>query len=180
MPLEEDLKILEGKLTQLKLGYEQFFLGSRRREPTLLRGEVQKTIARLTNEPMQNTALRFKFGSLCARYQAMKRHWDDTLRQIEEGRYTRHRFKASLRERERSDPVPRADAPGDAPELYAAYVDARRACGQEVRGLTPEKLESVISRQRKALGARFGSTRFRFKVVVEDGKAKLKASPVKG
>ena len=85
MPLEEDFKILENKLLQLKLDYDQYFLGSRPREPVMLRGEVQKLIAMYSNQAIQNTALRFKFGSICSRYQAYKRQWGEVLRQIEAG-----------------------------------------------------------------------------------------------
>ena len=101
MPLEEDFKILENKLLQLKVDYDQYFLGSRPREPVMLRGEVQKLIAMYSNQAIQNTALRFKFGSICSRYQAFKRQWNEVLRQIEAGTYSRHRFKAELHERER-------------------------------------------------------------------------------
>jgi len=120
VPLEEDFKILENKLLQLKLDYDQYFLGSRPREPVMLRGEVQKLIALYSNQAIQNTALRFKFGSICSRYQAFKRQWNEILRQIEAGTYSRHRFKAELHERRRHEeepptkPAPEAGKKGDA------------------------------------------------------------------
>jgi hypothetical protein len=45
--------------------------------------------------------------------------------------------------------------------------------------LTPRKLEAIIEEQRSKLKERFGDAKFRFRVVVEDGRAKLKASRVK-
>jgi hypothetical protein len=99
--IEEDFKVLENKLLQLKLDYDQYFLGTRPREPVMLRGEVQKMIALYSNQAIQNTAMRFKFGSICSRYQSFKRQWNDVLRQIEAGTYSRHRFKADLHDRER-------------------------------------------------------------------------------
>ncbi len=188
MPLEEDFKILENKLLQLKVDYDQYFLGSRPREPVMLRGEVQKLIAMYSNQAIQNTALRFKFGSICSRYQAYKRQWTEVLRQIEAGTYSRHRFKAELHERERhADPIPDAAAPkasaaaapaGDA--LFRAYVEACRSCGQDVKGLTPAKLEGILAKQREQLRSRFGDgAAVTFRVAIEDGKAKLKASRAK-
>jgi len=179
VPLEEDFKILETKLLQLKLDYDQYFLGSRPREPVMLRGEVQKLIAMYSNQAIQNTALRFKFGSICSRYQAFKRQWTEVLRQIEAGTYSRHRFKADLHERERhpEEKVAKAGPPGDA--LFQAYVEACRSCGQDVKGLTPAKLESILSKQREQLRSRFGDAAFSFRVAIEDGKAKLKASRAK-
>ena len=44
MSIEEDLKVLETKVNQLKMAYERYFLGTRPREPVTERAEVQKTI----------------------------------------------------------------------------------------------------------------------------------------
>lgn len=177
--VDEDLKVLDAKINQLKREYEQYFLGTRPREPVLLAGEVRKTMARLTNNPFQNTALKFKFSSCCSRYQAFNRQWQETLRKIEQGSYERHQFKAALHRRKRPDstrPGPRTDA-GSLDQVYEAYVEARRACGQEVENLTPARLDAVLKKQEQALRDRYGETTdVRFRVVVEDGRAKLKAS----
>jgi hypothetical protein len=181
--LEEDFKILETKLLQLKLDYDQYFLGSRPREPVLLRGEVQKLIAMYSNTAIQNTAMRFKFGSICSRYQAFKRQWTEVLRQMEQGTYSRHRFKADLHERERGEAETPAAGAGKAAKpagsLFDAYVKACKDCGQDVKGLTPAKLEGVIAKQRAELAKKYGDAVFSFRVAVEDGKAKLKATRVK-
>ena len=75
---EEELKILEVRLNQLKLDYDKYFLGTRPTEPVMPRAEVQKTVIRFSNTRITNTALRFKFNSLNGRYQAFKRQWDST------------------------------------------------------------------------------------------------------
>jgi len=176
----DDLKILDAKLNQLRREYEQYFLGTRPREPILLAGEVRKLIAIQTNTPFPNTALKFKFSSICSRYQAFNRQWQETLRKIEQGTYNRHRFKADLHERDAAEERPAAAAAGgsraDDLAIYKAYVEARRACGQDVANLSPAKLQAVLREQEKRLRARYGEAEIRFRVVVEDGKAKLKAS----
>ena len=179
MEEEEDLDVLDRKLKQLKLEYEQYFLGSRPREPALLRGEVQKWIARYSNKPANNTAARFKFSSLCSRFQSLRYRWDETLRQIDAGSYSRHRFKADLHQRERSTPAAASAAQPSASDLFDAYVEARRACGQNVSDLTRDGLDAILTRQRDALKQRYGEDEFRFRVVVEDGRAKLKAARVR-
>jgi hypothetical protein len=175
--VEEDLKVLDAKINQLKREYEQYFLGTRPREPVLLAGEVRKTMARLTNNPFQNTALKFKFSSCCSRYQAFNRQWQETLRKIERGTYERHQFKADLHGRERAAPRPATPTGGSRDQIYAAYLEARRACGQDVANLTQARLDAVLKKQEQALRDRYGDgTDVRFRVVVEDGRAKLKAS----
>lgn len=173
---EEELVDLDRKLKQLKLDYERYFLGTRPREPVVMRADVEKTMVRLANNPIQNTALRFKYNSICSRFQAFKRQWNETLRQIENGTYARHRFKANLRGAGGSAGAPPPpDSGGE--DLFSSYRDARLACGQAARSLTPKKFEQMLEKQRGQLAAKFGDdARFQFRVVVEDGRAKLKAS----
>ncbi len=175
-PTEEDLRVLDIKIKQLKLDYERYFLGTRPREPVMARSEVEKSIIVYSNQAIQNTALRFKFSSINSRYQAFKRQWSDILRKIEQGTYTRHRFKADLHESERDvvdAAAPRASADDS---LFAEFRDARLACGQNVNSLSHQKFEKLIDKQRTALRERYGDASFRFRVVVEQGKVKLKAS----
>jgi len=175
---EEEIKVLDVKINQLKREYEQYFLGTRPREPVQLAGEVRKLTAMLSNNPIQNTGLKFKFSSTVSRYQAFNRQWQDTLRKIEQGTYERHQFKAHLHQAERSPapPVPSGGRACDG-DLYSAYVEARKACGQGVADLSPAKLKAVLKKQERSLHERFGSDAdIRLRVVVENGRAKLKAS----
>jgi hypothetical protein len=187
--LEEDLRILDKKLGQLRLDYEQYFLGARPREPHLLRQEIQKQVNILAQTPMLNTALRFRFNSICSRFMAFRRQWDAILRQIADGTYKRHVFKANIRRRtpEESTEAPaaaptagaaRAAPPTAGERLYAAYLEAAQRCGQDVGSLSPAKLAAAVKKQEAAIREKFGCERVRFKVVVEEGKVKLKASPV--
>jgi len=179
---EEEIKILELKMNQLRLDYEKYFLGTRPTEPAMARAEVQKTVIRFSNTYITNTAVRFKFNSLNGRYQAFKRQWDNTLRQIEAGTYKRHIFKADLRDRERQLTVyakpARAAAVSHEPDvdIFETYRDAMLATGQDASGLTRAKLQLAIDKQEAALKQKFGCDRVNFKVVVQNGKVRLKAA----
>ena len=192
---DDELKLLEIKLNQLKLDYEKYFLGTRPTEPAQLRGEVQKTVIRMSNARITNSAIRFKFNSLNGRYQAFKRQWDTVLRQIEAGTYKRHVFKANLHDRERghapeanslggtpmptavdSQPAKGAGSRGEASDLFETYRSAMQAAGQDTSSLSRAKLESVLAKQEAALKKQLGCASVSFKVVVQDGKVKLKAA----
>jgi hypothetical protein len=176
LPTDEELEILSRKLMSLKLAYDQYFLGSRPREPIMLAGEVNKLVVTYSNQAIQNTAMRFKFNSIVSRYQAFKRQWTDTLRKIDDGSYARHQFKANLHQRPAAPVDPVARAPQDRKDVYAAFVEARQACGQDVKNLTPAKLDQILDKQERDLRERYGDGQVRFKVVVENGTAKLSAS----
>jgi hypothetical protein len=189
--IAEDMTLLDTKLKQLKFEYEQYFIGSRPREPILTRADVNKLVTRYSNVGIQNTALRFKFNNLCSRFFAMRRQWDETLRKIEAGTYERHVFKAKLHERERGlsedAPAPVAAKGGAShdettaggTDLFEAYRTARQSCGEDTGSITRDKLDQLVAKQRAAIQQKYGCDEVRFRVVVEAGKAKLKATPVK-
>jgi len=182
--IESDLQLFEAKLKVLKFAYQQYFMGHRPREPQVERSEVQKIVAYWSNLPIRNTAQRFKFNTLCARYFSFRRKWDETCRQIDAGTYAPHIFKAELHEKQREEGPAGGGAPaaseaesrGD--DLYEAFVEARRACGESADGLSREKLGQVLRRQETAIKEKYGCAAVRFRVVVENGKPKLKAQPV--
>ncbi|MEZ4332122.1 MAG: MXAN_5187 C-terminal domain-containing protein [Myxococcota bacterium] len=200
---DEELKLLEIKLNQLKLDYEKYFIGTRPTEPAQLRSEVQKVVIKFANTRLTNSALRFKFNSLNGRYQAFKRQWDTILRQIEAGTYKRHVFKANLHDRERgvgadaTSPAPTSPASAGAGaaaagagtagaggkgggrgsgDLFETYRAAMQAAGQDTSSLSRAKLESVLARQASELKKKLGCEKVSFKVVVQGGKVKLKAA----
>lgn len=187
----EDMVVLDNKIKQLKFEYDQYFIGSRPREPVLTRADVNKLVARYANQGIQNTSLRFKFNTLCSRFYAMRRQWDETLRKIEAGTYERHVFKAKLHERERGidEDVPkplaaatkasRDETTAGGTDLFEAYRTARQSCGEDVANLSRSKLDQLVEKQRAAIQQKYGCEEVRFRVVVEDGKTKLKATPVK-
>ena len=184
--IEADLHLIDVRLKQLKLEYEQYFLGTRKREPLQTRSELQKYVQLYSQSPIKNTGMRFKYNNLRSRFFTFRRHWDDIVRKINEGTYERHIFKANLKDRERNEAAERRVAAAeirervdDRGDLYDAYVSAREATGQGVKGVTREKLEALLTKQEAAIREKYGARKVRFKVVVEQGKAKLKATAVR-
>ena len=91
-----------------------------------------------------------------------------------------------LREREHTDIKERraataaCDAGPSQANLFEAYVTARESTGQGTKGLTEAKLAKVLEKQEAAIRKKTGCQRVRFRVVVEAGKAKVKATPLRG
>ena len=129
------------------------------------------------NVPIPRTALRFRFNTLQARFFSFRRQWEATLRKIEEGTYERHLFKAKLHE----DEHPTRPAPATKPaaeDLFQHYLEARRSCGQDTSGFDRGELDAVVEAQRQKIREQHGCRDVHFRVVVEDGRAKLKATPI--
>lgn len=86
-------------------------------------------------------------------------------------------------------PAPRPAAPANAPPSGAApkadpiqrifdqFVAAKKKANENTEGLTPDKMATIIKQQTAALKQKYNCKSVEFRVVVEDGKAKLKAIP---
>jgi hypothetical protein len=74
---------------------------------------------------------------------------------------------------------------GDAQEeaewhaVYLEFVALKQQCGENVDGFTYEKFEQTLRKNRDALISRHGARKVKFSVYVKEGKAALKASPLK-
>lgn len=89
-----------------------------------------------------------------------------------------------------SSAVEMASTPGGAPEpvvdeltewrrVYEEFLAVKKQCNEPVGALTFEKFQRTLQRNKDALVQHHGCERVKFTVYVKDGKAALKASPVK-
>ena len=182
---EELLESLEKRVDDLRNWYEQYFLGTRKRAPEQERTSVQYLIRRLSNQTINQTRLRFRFQQIVAKYNSYEQYWNRTLQKIEAGTYFRDRFKAQMRAQE---PPPQAAKPrtkraskaagggGDhVDQVYNEFIEARKQCNQATN-ISREKMAETIKKQTATLQEKYKGKEVKFKVVVENGQAKLKAT----
>jgi hypothetical protein len=181
MAIADDVILLDKKLNELITKYEQHFIGLEKREPLLLLGEVEKLVRRYTGTPINNTMYKHRYTMLVARLNTYREHWNRILKLMEEGRYSRDRFISDLHLRQRVEPEPSAHDPhststeSELDRIVNELREARKACHLPVEKITRELVAANIEKQRPSLVAKLGTENFVFRVVVEDGKPKLKA-----
>ena len=183
MAIVEDLAILENQLKVLITRYEQYFVGLEKREPLALLSSVDNLVRRYANVPINNTMYKHQYTMLAARLTTYREHWKRTLRLIDEGKYSRDRFIRDLHLRDRvKGPLhheEHAKQKSQVPELDRIYLElceARKVCHLPVNNLSIELVSATIEKNKAALAARLGTTDLVFRVVVEDGRPKIKAS----
>ncbi len=73
------------------------------------------------------------------------------------------------------------DSPGDAyvRQVFDEFLSLKKSCNEPTSGLTFEKFSQKLERNRSELMAKTGCRDVRFTVYVKEGKAALKATPVK-
>jgi hypothetical protein len=183
---EEILDRLEKSIDDLRNQFEQYFLGSRKKAPEQELTTVTYTIRRLSNQTITQTRMRFRFQQLTSKFNSYNQYWNRTLQQIEAGTYFRDRFKQKIKAIDAAEPVappPKAQKPekkSGVPDdhidaVYQDFIAARQQCNQP-GSISRDKLAETIQKQADALKDKYKGKDIRFKVVVENGQAKLKAT----
>ena len=181
MAIADDVILLDKKLNELITKYEQYFIGLEKREPLLLLGDVEKLVRRYTGTPITNTMYKHRYTMLVARLNTYREHWNRILKLMEEGRYSRDRFISDLHLRQKAGPEhpeqgsQPVSTESDLDRIVLELREARKACRLPVEKITRELVAANIEKQRPTLVAKLGTENFVFRVVVEDGKPKLKA-----
>jgi hypothetical protein len=182
---------LEVELKRLEAEYTMFFAGRLPRLPWETRARVDAMVKRYDRLGLRNTAERFRFGTLQARYVAFCDLWERNLKTRELG----HPGARGARAAAVPPPAARqADAPREQgprvvavaavrdPEqeqerlraLYERLSAAREEAGE--RPVPFERFTQVVRAQVAKLGG--GSTEVAFRVAVQDGKVTLSARAV--
>ena len=97
--VRKELKRLEALLEDLKIHYEQFFLGLHPYAPDQLHREVKQLIRKIRKAPFKRPEIRFRQMTLENRYHTYNDYWQRTMREKEAGTYSKDVFKAGMRER---------------------------------------------------------------------------------
>jgi len=185
---DDDMGRLERDIRQLKIEYEQYFGGGRKRPPAEIEWRIEQTIKRYGDRSAEmNYAQRFRYGNLAQTYVKYREIFHKRMQRREEGSVERH-FGAAARaiaaERARTQPaqspapaaVMTSDSSGESSEvdhLYRAFCEALQSSGEATDKLSREKFEKFLAEKSEQIRKR--GQQVEFVVSVEGGKARLKA-----
>ncbi len=93
------------KLEQLRVKYEQYFVGAEKMPPTQLRMDVVRIMRTFEQLNVTNTSTKFRIRTYVQKFTSYSTYWNRVLREIEDGTYKRHLAKA---QREQARLVERA------------------------------------------------------------------------
>jgi hypothetical protein len=198
--IDDDLNAIERDIRTLKIEYEQFFGGGRKRPPTDTQWRLD-TLVRRCNEKMAdlNFGQRFKLNNLTQTYAKYQDFWRKKMAQRETGVSQRHfgaAAKAIEAEREKKaaeyaaahPPAPaqqprtpfafafsNPEAESDKLEtLYKRLVEARTETGEQSGVPTLKDFAKFVRTKTADLKSK-GGKEVEYTVSVEGGKVKLKA-----
>lgn len=195
--LNEICDEIETAIADLRVKYEQYFLGIERTAPIKEHEALKKRVVTLKESHIRQTAIRFRIQTLAARLVTHEQMWVRTMKEIEDGTYRRELYRARRRtargptgkpaaeeldvsdwdEPERPPPPPPPASESKMRGLYDAYVQAKQRCGEDTSSLTFETVASTLKVHVPAIMKAHNARSVEFKVVIKDGKAFLRAIP---
>ncbi len=190
---EGRLDEFEQAIFLLKISYEKYFNGFEKIEPAGDRLKLRRLVHELQQDLPNNTAQQHRFRSLKARFNSYELYWQRNLVQIERGTHPKFKFRADMRDRQRQQAEEAARQEQQAAQrsaarkrkedrafhtLYDKLIEARTRCGQST-DLEYTKVKSALKKQVAAIKQQTGARSVKFRISVENGKAKVKAVPVR-
>jgi hypothetical protein len=188
--IDEDLIRLEADIRQLKIQYEQYFGGGRKRPPTDMEWRIDQTMKRYGDRGAEmNYTQRFRFSNLAQTYSKYREFFHKRLQKHEGGIAQRH-FGAAARaieaERARARGAEASDhvfatatdtgaEPQDVEQLYNAFREALERSGQPTDKLSRESFERFLQQKTEQLQAQGSGREVEFFVSAEEGGPRLKA-----
>lgn len=179
MSEQDDILKLEIKINKLKIEYEQYFAGRLKIPPFKLHNDVKRLIKSYSNRNINNTALAFKYKSLVGKYSTYDTLWTRFLRKLEDGTFKKGAAYSSPNVTFHTATKRSGEAVNQADMLYGEFISAKQSLNQSTDEIKIESIEKMVDNWTAQIKDKYNCNKVEFKVVIESGKAKIKAAPKK-
>jgi hypothetical protein len=179
---------LEQQIELLRVAYDKYFVGIERAAPVRQRERLDRRMRGLEAHQLRTTALRFRCGTLRARYVSYAHYWTRILDQIERGVFRRDIGSrlpapapapvavAAVDARTSESPAPTALVdPEHARGVFRELIAAKQSVGEPTDGLTFAAFLRKLSREAPKLMEQHPGKVLRFDVEVKGGKVRVRA-----
>ncbi len=203
--IDEELAQLERDIRQLKIEYDQYFGGGRKRPPTEIEWRIELVVKRYAERGGElKYGHRFRLNNLTQTYAKYKDIFRKKTQNKEEGKIQRHfgaAAKAIEAERAHKNPEHSAEAPATPPvsapaaaqgafrvtcseperesekvdQLYQAFLQAKQQAGEQTGKLSRSSFNEFVLKKTKDLQKQKNCRDVEYVVEVINGQVKLKA-----
>jgi hypothetical protein len=201
--IDEELNQFEKDIRQLKIEYEQYFGGGRKRPPTDIEWRLELMAKRYAERSGElKFGQRFRYNNLSQTYAKYKDVFRKRLQQKEEGKVSRHFGSAAKKiEAERAQKHAETRSKADAAEakgraenalfrvvcskpeqeadkitkLYEAFLEAKQKAGEDTIKFTRSNFHEFVMKKTKDLQKTKNCQDVEYVVEVTEGHVKLKA-----
>ncbi len=196
--IDEELGQMERDIRQLKIEYDQYFGGGRKRPPTEIEWRIDLLVKRYAERGGElKYGQRFRFNNLTQTYAKYKDIFRKKLQQKEEGKIQRH-FGAAAKKIEAERAQQHAAAPPQneaasglgtfrvtcseperetekVDQLYHAFLQAKLEAGEHTGKLSRSSFNEFVKKKTKDLRKQNNCREVEYVVELVEGQVKLKA-----
>ena len=179
---DEQLTRLEEDIRRLKVEFDIYFNGASKRPPYDTKGRVETLLKRLGDDRSLSFAQRYRYNTLCARYNSFRDLWRRTIQGREEGRDPASAARASAKINEAHDTDPVSFVCADAhrevetvKHLFESLLEAKQRCGEPTEGFSFPRFHRLIASKADGIKGRSGCDKVNFSVAIEGGHVSFKA-----
>ncbi|MBZ5643847.1 MAG: hypothetical protein LAO19_13880 [Acidobacteriia bacterium] len=196
--IDADLGMLERDIRQLKIEFEQYFGGGRKKPPSEIEWRIETMVKRYGDRGADmNYGQRFRYGNLVQMYSKIRDMFRKRMKAKEEGIVQRH-FGAAAREIEKERAAKQAAAAKSSPaphfpfsvsckdpdqelkkveELFEAFRAAKETTGEKSDSLSREAFQEFVRKKTDQIKQQTSSGEVEYIVSVEGAHVRLKARP---
>ncbi|MBZ5497921.1 MAG: hypothetical protein LAP85_16070 [Acidobacteriia bacterium] len=181
---DDDLTLLDESIRRLKVEYDIFFVGNRKRAPDDLRMRVEKLVKRLAEAVDMSFSQRFRYNTLIARFYVYRDLWRRTQQERESAEglqdvpgpssssdtqadSSHRRVQISI-----SDPKAEADK---VRHLYDELLRMRGDHTKESPSISYQQFASYIANQTQGIKKKYQCASVTFRIALEEKTLKFTA-----
>jgi hypothetical protein len=183
---EQDLSNFEDWLRRLKVEYDVFFNGSRKRPPEDLRARVEKLVKKLSQASNMTFSERFQFNTLVARFYLYRDLWRRTTTRQELGIDREQQAIPSKNQgatartpgEESQVTIRIGDPETEHDKIRELYLALMRLGGEEALEkprITYQQFETYVAHQTKSIRDKYKCSTVVFTLSVEEKAVKFRA-----
>jgi hypothetical protein len=187
---EEDLNTLEDLLRKLKIEYDIFFNGKRKRPPEELHSRLEKLVKKLILAPRMSCAERFQLNTLLARYYLFRDVWrrsmsrqekgiEKELQSIAEARHKASAGAAAQSGKQTEFQIQLSDPSTEQEKMQKLYGELMRLAGtkaKEAPKISFKQFSSYLSAQTQSIRQKHGCSSVMFILALENDAIKFRAT----
>jgi hypothetical protein len=184
---DEELKNLEEWIRRLKIEYDIFFVGNRKKPPDELRVRVEKTFKRLAEASNMSFSQRFLYNTLIARFYVYRDLWRRTQQENESAEDVTHmpalsrrtkppdaQAKAAPQEIQVSISNPESEAE-NIHRLYDELLRMKGGHAKESPDISYQQFAAYIANKTLGIKNRHHCSSVTFRIALEDNTIKFVA-----
>ncbi len=173
-----ELEKLEGLISDLKIQFEQYFIGILPHPPDKTHAEVKRLRRRITSIPFKNSEAKYRLKTLEHRYHTYRSYWERVLRERDAGTYKRDLFRVRKKEELAEERLtPQSSAQKQLTELFVSYQRAHQSQTNRSAAVDFESFKGLLVNAAREIKEQQETRSVSFRIVVRQGEVCVEAHP---